>query len=255
MEGMIRIIVIYITDIIRFFAKITLAFALGTTFIHVAQEKIGTQLSIPLTKKSHKASPFPLSSEHSLVIYPAGFGFASDDKASLLKKFLQKIQKERQRVQALARQRLEAETQGRQRTGPSTTSTPALQPEPKTASFSAVSNRRYHPGRKRPLDEGIASFYGKKWNGRKTANGEIFDAEKLTAAHKTLPFGTFVRVVRKDNGKSVVVRINDRGPFIKGRIIDLSTAGARRLGMIEEGLTEVVVYPATLVEFLQQFEQ
>ena len=71
---------------------------------------------------------------------------------------------------------------------------------------------------------GTASFYGGKWHGRKTANGEIFDTYKLTAAHKTLPFGTRVRVTNLSNGKSVVVRINNRGPYSKGRIIDLSQA-------------------------------
>lgn len=105
-----------------------------------------------------------------------------------------------------------------------------------------------------PFERGQASFYGRRWNGRKTASGEIYNDALYTAAHKTLPFGLFVRVVRKDNGRQVVVRINDRGPFKKGRIIDLSTAGARRLGMIEEGVVEVELYPADVADFLQQFE-
>ncbi len=78
---------------------------------------------------------------------------------------------------------------------------------------------------------GTASFYGKEFHGRKTASGEIFDMYKLTAAHKTLPFGSRVRVTNLENGRSVVVRINDRGPFKKGRIIDLSFEAARRIGM------------------------
>jgi len=88
---------------------------------------------------------------------------------------------------------------------------------------------------------GIASYYGGKFHGRKTANGERFDMNALTAAHKTLPLGTKVRVTHVKTGKSVVVRINDRGPFIKGRVIDLSRRAARDLGMIHSGLARVRV--------------
>lgn len=84
---------------------------------------------------------------------------------------------------------------------------------------------------------GIASVYGYK--GGRTANGEHVSTRALTAAHKTLPFGTRVRVTNKRNGRSVVVRINDRGPFIRGRIIDLTPAGARALGF--SGLAPVTV--------------
>ena len=83
---------------------------------------------------------------------------------------------------------------------------------------------------------GGASFYGEKWNGRKTANGEIFNTYKLTAAHKSLPFGTKVKVVNKTNGKSVVVRINDRGPFVKGRTIDLSKKAFQSIASINKGV-------------------
>ena len=86
---------------------------------------------------------------------------------------------------------------------------------------------------------GTASFYGGKWNGRKTANGEIFDTYKLTAAHKTLPFGTRVRVTNLSNGKSVVVRINNRGPYSKGRIIDLSQAAFSKIENMSKGVTKV----------------
>jgi rare lipoprotein A len=86
-------------------------------------------------------------------------------------------------------------------------------------------------------ESGIASIYG--YAGEKTANGEIANPSGLTAAHKTLPFGTKVRVTNKRNGKSVVVRINDRGPFIRGRIIDLTPAGARALGF--NGLAPVTL--------------
>jgi rare lipoprotein A len=82
---------------------------------------------------------------------------------------------------------------------------------------------------------GIASIYG--YDGQKTANGERARASGLTAAHRTLPFGTHVRVTNKKNGRSVVVRINDRGPFVRGRIIDVTPAAARALGF--SGLTSV----------------
>lgn len=86
---------------------------------------------------------------------------------------------------------------------------------------------------------GIASFY---WQDQKTANGEQFRKHDLTAAHRTLPFGTLVRVTRLNNGKSVVVRINDRGPFIKDRIIDLSLGAANKIGLNKKaGLTKVKV--------------
>ncbi|NDY42093.1 septal ring lytic transglycosylase RlpA family protein [Dissulfurirhabdus thermomarina] len=87
--------------------------------------------------------------------------------------------------------------------------------------------------------EGVASWYGPDFHGRRTANGETYDMHALTAAHRTLPMGTRVRVVNLDNGRSVVVRINDRGPFVRGRIIDLSYAAARKLGMIGPGTARV----------------
>lgn len=81
-------------------------------------------------------------------------------------------------------------------------------------------------------EEGIASWYGPRFQGKRTANGERFDPHELTAAHKTLPFGTRVRVKSMVNGKEVIVRINDRGPFIKDRIIDLSQAAAQAIGLL-----------------------
>ncbi len=129
------------------------------------------------------------------------------------------------------------------------------QAEKTSASEEIIEEYAAEKGNDRLLQVGKASFYGKRWNGRKTANGEIYNDEKLTAAHKNLPFNTYVRVVRRDNGRSVVVRINDRGPFVKGRVIDLSTAGARRLGMIEEGVTEVMLFKATLADYLKQFKR
>jgi len=88
---------------------------------------------------------------------------------------------------------------------------------------------------------GKASYYANKFHGRKTASGEVFDENKMTAAHKTLPFGTIVKVTNISNNKSVIVKINDRGPFVSGRIIDLSRAAAEALGMISAGVTEVLV--------------
>ena len=102
-------------------------------------------------------------------------------------------------------------------------------------------------------ETGIASWYGRSFQGQRSASGEIFDQEKLTAAHRTLPFGTRVRVRRLDTGESVVVMINDRGPFVQSRIIDLSRAAADRLGMTRGGVvrismevmkaSETLVYP------------
>lgn len=87
----------------------------------------------------------------------------------------------------------------------------------------------------RTLGSGIASYYGKRFNGRRTANGERFDMNALTAAHKTLPFGTKVLVTNPHNGKTVTVRINDRGPYAHGRCIDLSRAAAKQIGLVQRG--------------------
>ncbi|NTW68649.1 MAG: septal ring lytic transglycosylase RlpA family protein [Chlorobiaceae bacterium] len=87
--------------------------------------------------------------------------------------------------------------------------------------------------------EGTASYYGKKFQGRKTASGESFNGNHFTAAHRSLPFGTSVRVTNLDNGKNVVVRINDRGPHVKRRIIDVSPAAAREIGLYGEGTANV----------------
>ncbi|MBN1859313.1 septal ring lytic transglycosylase RlpA family protein [Candidatus Bipolaricaulota bacterium] len=86
---------------------------------------------------------------------------------------------------------------------------------------------------------GVASWYGPGFDGNFTANGEVYDMYGISAAHKTLPFGTVVEVVELDTGNRVVVRINDRGPFVEGRIIDLSRGAAEELGIINKGITEV----------------
>jgi rare lipoprotein A len=88
-------------------------------------------------------------------------------------------------------------------------------------------------------EEGLASWYGYPYHGRRAANGEIYDMEKLTAAHRTLPFDTWVEVTNLSNEKNVVVRITDRGPFIDGRIIDLSHAAARAIELIGPGVAKV----------------
>ena len=88
-------------------------------------------------------------------------------------------------------------------------------------------------------ETGMASWYGHPYHGRRAANGEIYDMEKLTAAHRTLPFDTWLRVGNLDNSKTVEVRINDRGPFVEGRIIDLSHAAARAIDMLGPGIARV----------------
>jgi rare lipoprotein A len=91
------------------------------------------------------------------------------------------------------------------------------------------------------VEKGIASWYGEPYHGRRTASGEVYDMHRVSAAHRTLPFGTLVRVTRRDTGQSVEVRINDRGPFIEGRIIDLSYGAARRIDLDVDGIAPVKV--------------
>ncbi len=90
-----------------------------------------------------------------------------------------------------------------------------------------------------PMADGEASYYGSELAGNRTASGEVFDPNQLTAAHRTLPLGSEVRVTNPRNGESVVVRINDRGPFHDNRVIDLSTAAARQIGLIRSGTGRV----------------
>ena len=92
-----------------------------------------------------------------------------------------------------------------------------------------------------PLQSGLASYYGKWFHGRKTANGEIFNMTTLTAAHPTLPFGTLLKVTNTQNDQSVVVRVNDRGPYKGQGIIDLSHYAASKIGMLSRGLATVVI--------------
>jgi rare lipoprotein A len=88
-------------------------------------------------------------------------------------------------------------------------------------------------------ETGVASYYGAQYHGRPTASGEIFDMNQLTAAHPSYAFGTRVKVTHSGNNRSVIVRINDRGPFTKGRVIDLSQAAAEELQMVKSGVAQV----------------
>jgi len=108
---------------------------------------------------------------------------------------------------------------------------------------SARTKKKAHTYSNKPAGKyalvGTASYYGPGFHGKKTANGERFNMYELTAAHKTLPFNTRVKVTNLDNNKKVVVRINDRGPYKKGRIIDLSKAAAKKIGLIQTGTAKV----------------
>ncbi|AFY55217.1 rare lipoprotein A [Rivularia sp. PCC 7116] len=120
-------------------------------------------------------------------------------------------------------------------------------PEKQAVKIKKTSSNKHHTKKWRKAARGgrrfrgIASFYGAYFAGRKTASGERFNPSRMTAAHKTLPFGTRVRVTNMRNGRSVVVRINDRGPFIRGRVIDLSRGAAGVIGMIGRGIAPVRV--------------
>src|SRR6476659_5148021 len=103
--------------------------------------------------------------------------------------------------------------------------------------FAYCSRREFGSG----SETGLASYYAESYNGRKTANGEVFRSSAMTAAHKKLPFGTKVKVTNLSNGKTVKVRVNDRGPFVAGRIIDLTSKAAKKLDMVAAGVTRVKI--------------
>ena len=94
----------------------------------------------------------------------------------------------------------------------------------------------------KPMQRGVASWYGPGFHGRRTASGERFNTNAMTAAHRSLPFGSRVRVTNEQTGRSVVVRINDRGPFTGGRVIDLAQGPAEALGLTRAGVGRVAVY-------------
>lgn len=106
-----------------------------------------------------------------------------------------------------------------------------------------INGERYEPlsSHEGFVQSGIASWYGSDFHGKTTSNGEIYDMHAMTAAHKTLPLGVYVRVRHRDNGREAVVRINDRGPFVAGRIIDLSSSAAREIGIVESGIGPVKI--------------
>jgi rare lipoprotein A len=106
-------------------------------------------------------------------------------------------------------------------------------------STAAGTNSRIAPQPAPTVESGTASFYADKYHGKPTASGEIFDMHQLTAAHPRLAFGTIVKVTNTANSRSVLVRINDRGPFVAGRVIDLSLAAAQELRMVKSGLAPV----------------
>jgi rare lipoprotein A len=103
----------------------------------------------------------------------------------------------------------------------------------------ATASKEAHPSKKQPYQVGTASWYGEQFDGKETASGQAFDMYDMTAAHPTLPLGTYVKVTNLRNRKAVVVRINDRGPVVEGRIIDLSYAAAQELGFQDRGLQKV----------------
>jgi len=122
---------------------------------------------------------------------------------------------------------------------------PTPAPAPATASRTTSKPPAKPPAKPAPkgyLGEGIASFYGPGLHGRPTANGERFNQNAMTAAHRKLRFGTCLQVVNMANGRRVRVRINDRGPYIDGRIIDLSKAAAAKLDMLDKGVARVRLY-------------
>ncbi len=114
--------------------------------------------------------------------------------------------------------------------GPPSAASPGTGPQPSPAPA---------PGPR--AEEGLASFYGRRHQGRRTASGERYDPGALTCAHRSQPFGARLQVTDLETGRKVVVTVNDRGPFVRGRVIDLSLAAARELGMVERGVARVRV--------------
>jgi len=116
-------------------------------------------------------------------------------------------------------------------------------PPPAYSTPYKINNKWYYPLKdaRRFRQKGIASWYGKEFHGRRTSNGEIYDMYAMTGAHKTLPLGTYVRVSNLANGNKTNVRINDRGPFVRDRIIDLSYAAAKKIGLVGPGTARVEV--------------
>ena len=123
----------------------------------------------------------------------------------------------------------------------SCTPSPRYNPGPlitaKNTQVKSIKNNNYDKSKK--ILKGISSYYGPKFHGKLTANGEIFDMYGLTAAHKTLPLNTIIRVINLKNDKSLILRINDRGPYVGNRILDCSYGAAKKLDFVKEGTVEV----------------
>jgi rare lipoprotein A len=128
-------------------------------------------------------------------------------------------------------------------------STPSSKPrnyDPKTKPYTVMGKRYYPLQSADGYDEvGMASWYGKDFHGRKTANGAIYNMYGVSAAHKTLPLGTRVRVTNLDNRRSVILTVNDRGPFVHGRVLDLSYGAAQKLGTVDKGVAKVRITALT----------
>ncbi|MDP8239633.1 MAG: septal ring lytic transglycosylase RlpA family protein [Candidatus Hatepunaea meridiana] len=118
----------------------------------------------------------------------------------------------------------------------SCTPAPRFRNSPHTSKHAKKTPKHYKEGQ---ILTGKASWYGSDFHGKMTANGEIYDMNKVSAAHKHLPFNTIIEVTNLKNGKEIKVRINDRGPYAKGRILDLSKGAAKKLGMMKTGVAEV----------------
>ncbi len=126
-------------------------------------------------------------------------------------------------------------------TAPLPQPTQDAKPAPEPTPTPKPSENPKDEAKKGKTEKGLASWYGEPYHGRRTASGEIYDMHEMTAAHRTLPFGTMVKVERRDTGADVKVRVNDRGPFIKGRIIDLSFAAAKKINLDIDGVAPVKV--------------
>jgi rare lipoprotein A len=118
-----------------------------------------------------------------------------------------------------------------------TTGNPKFNRSKKSKSYKNTKNN----GRQRKVIKGISSFYAEDFHGKLTANGEVYDMYGLTAAHKTMPLNTICRVTNLSNDKSLILRINDRGPYVKGRILDCSYGAAKKLGFVNDGTTKVKI--------------
>jgi rare lipoprotein A len=130
----------------------------------------------------------------------------------------------------------------------------ALPPEKPVAKKEALKEERIEKRETKEVQYGVASWYGRDFHGKPTSSGEIYDMYQLTCAHNTLPLGTMVMVTNLENGKSLELKVNDRGPFVKERIIDLSYAAAQILGMWEKGTANVKVEAiGPVIEQIQRF--